>query len=260
MVVYNALDTPGGVKFFHGHGPAPVLGPCLHNCPHRHRTVIAWGPDWERYELIQCDQVCAGQCRGWKRVTSMQDRGTVERWLHVGEQTPLYGVEQVVIPTESAGAPDDHPDQEDPHVHPLTEAPPHTTEAAGAGALPSPAAQHRCGCGRTFKSAAGLGGHRRWCNTTEDNKADTTKTGIATDRPAAPATAPDRVDTPADNTKDDDPLLDAPRVDLPEGVEHGTNTSANRPHGCKCAECREAKAIASRKTATRRKLEQQVPA
>lgn len=98
MGVHNSVDVPGGVKFFEGHGPAPVLGPCPHDCEHRHQTVIAWGPDWERYELIECDQVCAGRCRGWKRVESYDDSGVVDSWLEVGEETPLHGLDRVVVP------------------------------------------------------------------------------------------------------------------------------------------------------------------
>ena len=104
MGVHNDLSIPGGLEFFHGYGPAPVLGPCPHDCDHRAQSVIAWGPDWNRYELIECgvDDGCNEQCRGWKRVTSYDDRGTVDTWLHVGEQTPLYGIEQVVIPADNA--------------------------------------------------------------------------------------------------------------------------------------------------------------
>lgn len=99
MGVYNSIDIPGGVKFFEGRGPAPVLGPCPHDCEHRCRTVIAWGPDWDRYELLRCDGGCDGQCRGWKRVESMTDRGTVDRWQQVGEETPLHGMDRVVVPS-----------------------------------------------------------------------------------------------------------------------------------------------------------------
>lgn len=101
MGVHNALDVPGGVRFFHGHGPAPVLGPCPHDCEHRHLSVIAWGPDWQRYELIQCDMVCDGQCRGWKIVEHWQDRGRIERWMQVDldQHRPLHDpVERLIVP------------------------------------------------------------------------------------------------------------------------------------------------------------------
>lgn len=65
------LDHPGEVHWFHGYGPLPVVGPCPHtNCPHNGTSVIAWGPDYEHYELVTCDVDaedggCAEQCRGW---------------------------------------------------------------------------------------------------------------------------------------------------------------------------------------------------
>lgn len=62
------LDHPGEVSWFVGHGPAPILGPCPHTeCGHRSTSVVAWGPDLERYELVVCDDStgCDGACRGW---------------------------------------------------------------------------------------------------------------------------------------------------------------------------------------------------
>lgn len=41
------------------------IGPCPHDCEHRQTSVVGWGPDLAHYELIQCDEVCAGQCRAW---------------------------------------------------------------------------------------------------------------------------------------------------------------------------------------------------
>ena len=106
MGVHNQVDVPGGVRFSAGHGPAPVLGPCPHDdCRHHAQSVIAWGPNWDRYEMLACDvdDGCAGGCRGWKRVTSWTDNGTVDRWVQVGEQTPLYTPEErlVVAPIEN---------------------------------------------------------------------------------------------------------------------------------------------------------------
>jgi hypothetical protein len=61
------LDHPGDVTWFKGYGPLPTLGPCEHVCEHRAIGDIAWGPDFERYTLIKCDDPdgCAGRCRGW---------------------------------------------------------------------------------------------------------------------------------------------------------------------------------------------------
>lgn len=92
MGTYNTLDHPGVLKFFVGYGPAPVLGKCPHECKHNMLSVIAYGPDWEHYELLTCDapEGCNGECRGWRVVTSMDDSSNrIRRWLHVGEQTVL---------------------------------------------------------------------------------------------------------------------------------------------------------------------------
>lgn len=59
-----------GIKWFSGYGPSEIVGACPHRCPHNHLAVIAWGPDFRRYELVQCDTPgpggCGGQCRGWE--------------------------------------------------------------------------------------------------------------------------------------------------------------------------------------------------
>lgn len=60
------LDNPGDVHWFKGYGPTATVGPCPHNCEHRALTNIAWGPDYEHYTLNECDDVCAGRCRGWQ--------------------------------------------------------------------------------------------------------------------------------------------------------------------------------------------------
>lgn len=60
------VDNPGEIRWFAGKGPSRVVGPCPHDgCPHNAQSVIAWGPDYARYELIQCDADCAGHCRAW---------------------------------------------------------------------------------------------------------------------------------------------------------------------------------------------------
>lgn len=66
------LDHPGEIHWFKGEGPAPVLGPCPHDCKHLGQGVIAWGPSMERYELVECGireeedpNGCAARCRAW---------------------------------------------------------------------------------------------------------------------------------------------------------------------------------------------------
>jgi len=62
------LDHPGDVSWFAGHGPLPVIGPCPHDtCEHTIIPTIGYGPDFEHYCLVRCDDPngCAGQCRGW---------------------------------------------------------------------------------------------------------------------------------------------------------------------------------------------------
>jgi hypothetical protein len=82
------VDHPGEMSWFVGHGPAPVIGPCPHtDCQHYGQTVIAWGPDAEHYELVQCDgrngfDQCDGACRGWTRVVRGQARGG-QSWVKV---------------------------------------------------------------------------------------------------------------------------------------------------------------------------------
>lgn len=83
------LDYPGGIHWFKSHSPAPVLGPCPHTrCRHNGQGVIAWGPSYERYELVACgsiypadehDSDCAMHCRAW-----VDARGrTVTPWLQI---------------------------------------------------------------------------------------------------------------------------------------------------------------------------------
>jgi hypothetical protein len=83
------LDNPGEIRWFKGEGPAAVLGPCPHTaCKHLGQSVIAWGPSYDRYELVDCgsldpadesDSECARQCRAWT-----DKRGHVATtWLNV---------------------------------------------------------------------------------------------------------------------------------------------------------------------------------
>ncbi|MFI6819740.1 hypothetical protein ACIBJE_02160 [Micromonospora sp. NPDC050187] len=79
------LDHPGEISWFSGEHPVPVLGPCPHaDCRHLGQSVIAWGPSYGRYELVECgirDDAtgCAGRCRAW---SDGQGRITTA-WLHV---------------------------------------------------------------------------------------------------------------------------------------------------------------------------------
>ena len=61
------LDHPGDISWFPRHGPAKVIGPCVHECDHSLPADIAWGPDYDHYTLVECQvpDGCAGQCRAW---------------------------------------------------------------------------------------------------------------------------------------------------------------------------------------------------
>lgn len=89
------LDHPGQIHWFAGEGPAPVLGPCPHtSCQHWGHGVIAWGPSYERYELVVCgsinpadesDKDCAMRCRAW-----IDERGRVMTpWLTVAIEAKI---------------------------------------------------------------------------------------------------------------------------------------------------------------------------
>ncbi|MFI2663360.1 hypothetical protein [Micromonospora carbonacea] len=79
------LDNPGEIRWFKSEHPLPVLGPCPHaGCQHLGQGVIAWGPSYEHYELVECGITddttgCAAQCRSW-----VDGHGRVTAaWLHV---------------------------------------------------------------------------------------------------------------------------------------------------------------------------------
>lgn len=61
------LDHPGEITWYAGQRPLPVAGPCDHACLHHIQRIIAWGPSYARYELVQCSVPygCAGTCRAW---------------------------------------------------------------------------------------------------------------------------------------------------------------------------------------------------
>lgn len=56
------LDHPGDVSWWAGKGPVVLEGPCPHDCPHMDTHTVAWGPSFDRYELVDC---LACGCRGW---------------------------------------------------------------------------------------------------------------------------------------------------------------------------------------------------
>lgn len=76
------------VSWFAGYGPAAPKGPCRHRCAHRHTSVIAWGPSQRLYELVQCDDVCGGECRAWQAATPTSNGGIPNShpYVHVGRQ------------------------------------------------------------------------------------------------------------------------------------------------------------------------------
>lgn len=69
--VHVDADMAGEVRWFKTCVPLPVIGPCPHTrCPHHAQTVVAWGPDYNHYELVTCDVGpvdggCGGACRAW---------------------------------------------------------------------------------------------------------------------------------------------------------------------------------------------------
>jgi hypothetical protein len=80
------LDHPGEITWFAGKSHAPIVGLCSHTCPHDGQGVIAWGPSFERYELVQCavkpsehPDACDSCCRAW-----VDSRGrVVTDWITV---------------------------------------------------------------------------------------------------------------------------------------------------------------------------------
>ena len=63
------------IQWFAHHGPADPIGPCPHDCKHTSGRVIAWGPSFRHYELIQCDDVCGGKCRAWESALPKSNGG-----------------------------------------------------------------------------------------------------------------------------------------------------------------------------------------
>ena len=56
---------PGQVHWFTGRRPTPPTTPCLHECLDYgwDLNVVAWGPDHERYEMVECAEC---HCQGWR--------------------------------------------------------------------------------------------------------------------------------------------------------------------------------------------------
>lgn len=79
-----ALDHPGEISWFKSDPQEEFrkpAGPCPHGaCPHNAQSTVAWGPDFERYELVVCDvdgpQGCASMCRGWLATDDNSHGGT----------------------------------------------------------------------------------------------------------------------------------------------------------------------------------------
>jgi hypothetical protein len=79
------LDHPGEVIHWFKSEPEEIdrrpVGPCPHTeCRHHGQSVVAWGPDFEHYELMVCDDDhpggCAGWCRGWQATDDNEHGGT----------------------------------------------------------------------------------------------------------------------------------------------------------------------------------------
>lgn len=83
------VDRPGEVTWWSGFGPEPIGGPCPHLCVHEQQRIVAWGPSYERYELVACmDAIgCGGLCRAW---TDQFDR-VVTAWLCTGDVHVFQG-------------------------------------------------------------------------------------------------------------------------------------------------------------------------
>lgn len=92
------LSHPGEVRWYNGHHPHPVQGPCPHTaCPHNMLGTIAEGPDHEHYTLAVCavddPGGCNHECRAWtveypaanRRpwFTPARPKFALKPWLHV---------------------------------------------------------------------------------------------------------------------------------------------------------------------------------
>lgn len=63
---------PGQVHWFTGKRPTPQTVPCDHPCRHlaRNPRVVAWGPDIQHYEIVEC-ALCG--CQAWRSYDGMLD-------------------------------------------------------------------------------------------------------------------------------------------------------------------------------------------
>ena len=91
-----ALDHPGEISWFKSDPEEQdrhAVGPCPHaECEHHGQSVVAWGPDFDHYELVVCDDSgpggCAGWCRGWRATDDNDHGGTLGgKYWH---QTPEF--------------------------------------------------------------------------------------------------------------------------------------------------------------------------
>ena len=101
-------DMAGEVRWFPGKGPAQIVGKCQHSCDHRTTDVIAWGPDYDHYCLIECSQC---HCRSWtaeypepwsKSRPKYRDQGFREV---LGTEIALEGATRAVEDTQAPKAP-----------------------------------------------------------------------------------------------------------------------------------------------------------
>jgi hypothetical protein len=91
------LDHPGEITWFAGRSHAPITGLCSHTCPHHGQAVVAWGPSYDRYELVECQvklnehpDGCGGRCRAWA-----DSRGRiVTDWITVDLRRSTRDVDQ----------------------------------------------------------------------------------------------------------------------------------------------------------------------
>lgn len=52
------------------------VGPCTHTCEHRQTSTVGYGPDLDHYELVVCEDACAGDCRAWLATDDNAHGGT----------------------------------------------------------------------------------------------------------------------------------------------------------------------------------------
>lgn len=77
--------TPGEVVWRDGFDARDVVSTCPHtDCGHGQRVHVAFGPSFELYALVQCEERaggCRGMCRAW---VSEDGRVSDAGWSYVG--------------------------------------------------------------------------------------------------------------------------------------------------------------------------------